>query len=247
MDLRETEATATRLCLQPEADARRLEVLGDGRIWGLYREMVRKRLLGELQAALRRTARAAGDAAFERAFEQHLREQPPRSRFFHGIVGDFADFAVPHFRRQPGLPPHVADLCAYEAAVWAVGDLDDRLEGEAPGEFSFDGRPVVSPATRLLSVSHAVHRKPDDHGGYAAGEHFLCIHRRPEETRARTWTMNAVTHDLMRRFADTDETVTEAVQQVAAARGIGVDEAFLERLCAVLADFIDRGIILGCR
>jgi hypothetical protein len=247
MDLRQTEETATELCLQPESDPQRLAALGNARIWGIYREMVRKRLLGELRAALRRTARAAGDAAFERAFEHHMREHPPRSRFFHGIVGDFAACAVPHFRKQPELPAYVADLCAYEAAVWAVGDLNDRVEGEAPGAFSFDGRPVVSPATRLLAVSHAVHGKPDDDGGYASGEFFLCIHRRPDEDRARTWATNAVTHDLMRRFIDTDDTVTEAVQHVAAARGIGVDESFLERLCAVLADFIDRGIILGCR
>ena len=83
-------------------------------------------------------------------------------------------------------------------------------------------------------------------GGYPAGEIYLCVHRKPDEKKARTWKLNGVTHDLMLRFRDSEDSVTQAVQRVATAREVAVDEAFIEGLCTVLADFIERGVILGC-
>lgn len=243
----DTERDAVELCLAPELPTPALQRLGDERIWSLYREMVRNRLRGELKTALKRTRAAAGDALFERAFVHHLETAPPRARFFHAIVGDFARAAVPFLREQRDVPAYLPDLLAYEAAVWAVGDLDDRPPQGELEDFDFDRRPQLAPALRLLHLQHAVHLKPAADGSYAPREVFLCVHRRPEDRKARTWTMNAVTHDLMQRFAGGETTVTAAVQAVASEREVAVDAQFIDGLCTVLADFIERGIILGCR
>ncbi len=244
--VRAIEQAAVDLCLAPERPQARLQQLGDARIWSLYREMVRNRLRGELKIALKRAHQDAGEPAFERAFVHHLAEAPPRSRFFHGIVGDFARSAAPFLREQTDVPAHVGDLLEYEAAVWAVGDLDDRAPATELEEFSFEGRPVLSHATRLLQLQYAVHRKREGASPYERGEVRLCVHRRPEDRRARTWTLNPITYDLLRCFEAGEATVTEAVQRTATARKVAIDQPFLDGLCTVLADFIERGVILGC-
>ena len=246
MSLIDLQRAAVELCCGPSPTSEQVAAIGDERVWRLYRELIRKRLLGELKIALKRTYAAAGAEAFERAFDQHLQTDPPRTRYFHGVVGEFVRSAVPLFRSSPGLAPYVGDLAEYEGALWAVADLDDRVPS-APAEFAFDRPPWLAPALRVLALRHAVHVAPEP-SGYANAETYLCIHRRPDETTARTWTLTAVTFALMQRFLEAPSaTVSEAVQEVARERGIVVDQAFVDGLCTVLADFIERGILLGSR
>lgn len=247
MSLIDLQRRAVELCCAREAGDEQLQALGDERIWRLYRELIRNRLRGELKVALKRTYAAAGAQAFERAFEHHMQTDPPRSRFFHGVVSDFVQSAVPFFRADPSLPSHLGDLAEYEGALWAVSDLPDAAP-EISTEFAFDRRAVLSPALRLLALQYAVHRNPQKSGAYERISVYLCLHRRPEEKTAKRWELNAVSFDLMQRLQqDEAPVVSEAVQQVAAARSIPVDEKFLDRLCTVLATFIDGGIILGAR
>jgi hypothetical protein len=247
MSLIDVQRAAVELCCGPEPSSEQVAALGDERVWRLYRELIRKRLLGELRIALKRTYAAAGAEPFARAFEQHLREGPPRTRFFHALVAEFVRDAAPLFRSDPGLPPYLGDLAEYEAALWTVSDLDDRAPPQV-AEFAFDRPPVLAPAQRLLALRHAVHVVAQGVDGYQRADVYLCVHRRPDEKRAKTWTLNAVTFALMQHFSRSPEaTVGDAVQQVARERGIAVDQNFLDGLCTVLADFIERGILLGSR
>lgn len=246
MSLIDLQRRAVELCCAQKAGSEQLRALGDERIWRLYRELIRNRLRGELKIALERTYAAAGADAFERAFEHHMQSDPPRTRFFHAVVSDFVRSAAPFFRSEASLPSHLGDLAEYEGALWAVSDLPDVVVGPV-SEFAFDKRAVLSPALRLLALQHAVHRQADESGAYERGEVYLCLHRRPDEKKARTWELNAVSFDLMRRLQGDAKAVSDAVQQVAAARSIPVDQKFLDALCTVLANFIDRGVILGAR
>jgi hypothetical protein len=247
MSLVDLQRAAVELCCGPEPAAAQVAAVGDDeRIWRLYRELIRKRLLGELKIALPRTQAAAGAEAFASAFEHHLQFDPPRTRFFHALVGAFARSAVPRFRAEGSLAPWLADLCEYEAALWAVADLDDRAVSPA-AEFAFDRPALLAPALRLLAVRFPVHTT-EPANGYAPGEFYLCVHRRLDQTKARTWTLNAVSFALMRRFvAAPDEIVSEAIRHVAMERGLTVDSSFIDGLCTVLANFIERGILLGSR
>lgn len=245
MALVDLEREVVELCFGPEPSAEQCRRLGDERIWRIYRESIRNRLRSELKFALKRTHAAAGEA-FERAFAQFLQDAPPRTRYFHAVVGDFAQSACAFFAREPGMPVYLADLCAYEAALWAVSDLPDAVPAGLD-QFAFDREPVLAPALALLALGHAVHAAPDAHGNYARGDVYLCVHRRAADKKARTWSVNAVTYDLMQRFRRGGENVTTALQHVAAQRAITIDEPFVDGLCTVLSDFIERGVILGVR
>jgi hypothetical protein len=246
MALIDLQRSVVELCLCSEPDAERLAELGDARVWRLYRELIRTRLLRELRFAFKRTFAAVGKDAFERAFEHHLRTEPPRTRFFHALAAGFAASAEPFFRADASLPAHVADLLVYEAALRAVADLPD-LPGGVLGEFAFDKVPVLSPALRLLELGHAVHRKALAPGAYAKETSYLCVHRAADELKSRTWTLNAVTYDLMRRLQGGDQPVSDAIAALAKQREIAIDQKFIDGLCSVLADFIDKGVILGGR
>jgi hypothetical protein len=240
------QRSVVELCCDRDPRADIAAELGDARIWGLYREMVRNRLYKELKTALKGAHAAAGEAVFATAFDAHLAQSPPRTRFFYGLVGEFARTAGPIFRADQAVPSFAADLLAYEAAVWEVGDLDDRL-GFAVVELDFESEVVLAPAHRLLHVGHAVHDAPQGEDTYEVRDTYLCVYRPAEEKKARTWSLNAVTYELMCRWSAGGHSVTSAVRDVATARGIAVDETFIEGLCTVLSDFLERGIVLGCK
>lgn len=246
LPLLEIERAVVRTCFASEPSRDDLSALGDERIWGIYREMVRARLLGECRQALPRTARAAGADAFERAFAAHLAQDPPRTRFFREVVLCFARSAIPTFRTDASLSAYVADLCEWEAARWEVGDLDDRVE-PTPGEFAFDKAAVLAPALRLLRLGHAVHEKPAEDGGYPPRAVHLCVHRRADARVVRTWSVAPLGAALLERLVRGDESVSDSVRAVAAARGVEPDARFVDEACGMLAGFLERGFILGAR
>lgn len=244
--LAELERAATALCMGKAPTAEALAPFGDARIWALYREMIQNRLRGELKVALKRSCEALGEAGLSRVFETWLANAPPRSRPFHGIVEDFARFAIAFVRADAALPPWTADLIALEAALWAVSDLEDRAP-DGVQELSFDAPPCFTPARRLVVLQHAVHDAAQADGSYKAGEVAVCVYRRGEDKNARTFVLNPTLRALMTALDGGELTLTQAVQRVAAERKLRVDEKFIDGLCTVLADFTERGLLLGSK
>jgi hypothetical protein len=234
------------ICFRAEPPQAALQELGDPQRWLLYRDMVRERLLREIRAALPRSSALLGAAALERAFSWHLEHDPPRTRYFRQIVGAFLNSALPLWAADPELPAAGLDLARYEGTLWEVADLDASLP-ELPGEFAFDRIPVLSPALRLLTVSHAVHLPSGPDADYAVAEYLLCVHRAPGAQRARTWTLTRSTYQLLQHWQSTEQTVADSVQQLARQRGVRVDARYVDGLCAALAQFIEAGIVVGSR
>jgi hypothetical protein len=247
MALIDVERALLSVCFRAQpSDAVLDELGGDRRSWLLYRQMVRERLLREIRVALPRSCALVGEPALEQAFTLHLDSDPPRTRFFREIVFSFVKSALAIWQADASLPRVCADLARYEAALWEVGDLDARHH-PACSDFAFDRVPVLSPALRLLQVSHAVHVPGGLDAEIPRGEFRLCIHRAHDSERPRTWTLTQTTHELLQRWQCGTQTVAESVQQVSAERKIRVDAKFVDGLCAALAQFIEVGIVLGSR
>jgi len=246
VSLLEQQRVATALCMGSEPSEAQLAALGDTRIWALYREMVRNRLRSELKIALRRSYDALGEQGFGRAFDAWLEQAPPRSRPFHGIVDDFARFAIDFVPAEPGLVAWAADLLAYEAALWAVSDMDDRVKGPLQ-DLSFDAPPCFAPARKLVSLQHAVHEPALDDGSYKKADTHVCVYRSAEDKASRTFVLNPTLHAIMLALDAGELTLTQAVQRVATERKLRVDATFIDGLCTVLADFSERGLLLGSK
>lgn len=246
MSLAEVEQAIQRVCIAPTPSAEDLSLLGDSDVWLVYRSMVRRRLRGEVRRVFARTLDAVGEAAFDSAFDAVLAARPPNTRFFYRVPLWFAEAAAQYFESAPGAPAHASDLLRYEATRWEVSDLPGHLEA-APADFAFDAVPVLNPALRLLTLEHAVQRKLEADGAYPPGRQHLVIVRAGDDTAVKTWTVNAVTFDLLLLLGQRPVAVTEALASVAKQRGVALDAGFVDALCTVLADFIERGVILGSR
>jgi hypothetical protein len=246
MALIDVERAVLSICFEAEPPAAALRALGEPERWLLYRELTRERLLREIQSALPRTCAALGDERLKRAFSEHLDRDPPRTRFFREVVIAFATSALRTFEGDTSLPGHARDLLRYEAALWEVSDLEAAASGEIT-EFSFERVPVVTPALRLLHVSHAVHLPADAEGSCSPGEHWLCVQLDPEDARSRTWSLNRTSYVLLQEFQRARSTAADGVQRVAKQLGRRVTQQFVDHLCESLAQWIEVGILVGSR
>jgi hypothetical protein len=243
MALIDLERAVLSICFRAVPPEKELAELGERRSWLMYREMVRERLLGEIRIALPRSRQLLGDAALLDAFTRHLERDPPRTRYFREIVLAFVNSALPNWQADPSVSRLALDMLRYEAALWEVRDLESP-PATACVEFAFDRIPVVSPALRLLAVSHAVHAGD---GHYAEGAHWLCVHRANDADSVRTWTLTETTFELLQRWQRAEATVAQTVQQLGEQRAQRIDAAFVDALCTTLAQFIELGIVLGSR
>lgn len=246
MALIDLERAVLSVCFKAEPPADQLAKLGRRDVWLLYRELARDRLWREIKLALPRTCASLEPELLARSFAEHLDRDPPRTRYFHAIVQAFADSAQRSWRRETSLPAGALDLLRYEAALWRVSDLEARVPDDL-GEFEFDRIPVLSTALSLLELEHAVH-SPGRDGPYgASGRVYLAIHRASHAHKPRTWTFNRTSHALLREFERGQLSASQAVTAVAKRLRRRVDAAFVDGLCASLAQWIEIGILLGSR
>jgi hypothetical protein len=246
MGLIDVERAVLSVCFRAEPPEAALQALGDRDRWLLYRELTRERLLREIQFALPRSCAAMGGANLQRAFSVHLDRDPPRTRFFREVVLAFAASARATFDGDRSLPGYLHDLIRYEAALWEVSDLEAAAPGDIQ-DFSFDRAPVVTPALRLLHVTHAVHVPADAQSSCAPGEFWLCVQLDPEDARSRTWSLNRTNYLLLAEFQAAERSAADGVQHVAKQLGRRVTQAFVDHLCESLAQWIEVGIVVGSR
>ena len=246
MSLGELQRRIQRVCVTVEVDPKDIEPLGNTRVWGIYREMVRRRLYGELKVVFPRSYRDAGEQEFRLRFESLLEAAPPTVRRFADVPLWFARAVVPLWRDDAARPAHLGDLLAYEALRWEVSDLIGDVTGDVV-EFGFDAVPVFSPTLRLITLEHAVHREPSESGGYEAGRCYMAVCRSADDAPVKAWKLNRSMFELMTLLEDGQVTVTEAVRSVAQRTGVELTQKFIEDLCGALANFIERGVIVGSR
>ena len=231
-----------RVCFDSEPSEQDLDALGSKDIWLIYRSMVRNRLIDIIHTALPRTRDSVGEKSFDAHVHKWLSKGGSLTRYFRHVPSEFAAFALEE--SFGSTEAWVDDLLRYEIAGWEVkqGPSTD----EVPQEFSFKKRALMNPALRLLRLEYPVHEKPTPTDGYNAEATQLCIYR-DSEFEALTWTLNPIAADLLDAWKSGDRTTTQVVQEVTTRRGVAIDETFLEKLSALLADFLQKGIILGSK
>jgi hypothetical protein len=73
----------------------------------------------------------------------------------------------------------------------------------------------------------------------------LCLYRDAKTHDVTALELTPVTASMLRLVQRGDLTLTEVVRKAAAAVGVTVDVAFVEALSTLLADLIERGVVLG--
>lgn len=238
----DVERRFVRVCFAKEPREDDLTALGGMRDrWLVYRHMVRARLRGMIANALVRTVAALGEEAWNAWFDRWLDEAPPRTRYIREIVPELLDYCLPRWERDPSVPPWMIELAKLEVTRWEVGYTD--AEPPEAGELAFEKVPVLSPAVHVLRFAHPVHEK---HETYAENPTWLCVYRRADDKTA-VWAIDAFTAGILESFAAGDRTITDTVKSVAAQLEIPLDEKLVQRIGTVLAELVQRGILLGAR
>lgn len=238
--LAERAKAIQRVCFDAEPSESDLNLLGSRERWLIYRDLVRHRLIGVVEAALPRSKAAIGDEAFGRAIDEWLSAGGPRTRYFRELPIELAELSIPTWTKTE--PAWVAELARFEIGSWEVRHGAPKPAPSA--EFAFDRRPVVGEPVRVLRLAYPVHRRPTPESGYEPEATTLCLHRN-EEHKAVPHQLNPLAADLLEAWQRGNETVAESVQRIAAEHGSEIGPAFVEKLSAMVADFIERGIIVG--
>lgn len=238
LSLRAYQEAALRVFFEREPSDADLLQLGSPERFRLYRNMVRHRLDKVVRAALPRTLRALGDDEAAALITAFFDEAPPRTRWFREVPEHFGAFALGRFTDTS--PAHLRELCQFELARWTVQHLESEPAVNVVA-LDFNLPPVTTPALRRLRVQHRV----DQRGATPREEPAnLAVYRRLDDKPA-TWVLNDIAAALLDAFVDGQGSLAERVQAVTRARDVAIDEKFLERLSALLADFLERGVLLG--
>jgi hypothetical protein len=226
---------------------RRAIVEGRPRL-GLYRRLVRNNLFGVVAQMTRRTRALLDDRApglFDDTFDAFLDEVGPRSHYLRDVPHELFAFAAPRWR-EDGRVPWAADLAALELAAFAVAAAPRVDREEPPGDLSVDAPVLFDEAVRRVRAEHAVHELPDD------------VDDRSEPTRRRTELLAYRDAAHEPRFLEltplaaavTDELLAgtplgTAIGAACASVGQAMDADALATIARLLADYGERGVVLG--
>lgn len=229
-----------RVCFDLGPSETDLAALGSKERWLVYRDLVRDRLVDGVGVALARTKRVVGDEAFGSTIDAWLATGGPKTRYFRNVPRELYEFAIPRWRDQE--PAWVSDLAQYEITTW---DVRYAPPNRVPtGEFAFDRIPVLNPALKVLRLSYPVHEAPTPSSGYEEEPTILCVYR-DKNHKPIPWKLNPLAASLLDAWGRADKPVTDGVHEVAAAHNTEIGPAFVEKLSTMIADALERGILLG--
>lgn len=228
-----------------EADARALSDLGGRRLL-IYRRLVHRGLRGAIRVEIPRTAARLGDL-FEAEVTRFFEQEMPRSHYLRDAAFELVEWAAPRWRVDPRVPNYLVDLARHELSAFEVAGAP---AGEAPGPTS-DDLTLVSivrfdPAARIRRYDYAVHRllaELDARDEAEARETWLLAYRdRDHDVRylELTPTAASILEALMRGDA-----LGDAVKRGAETRGAKLTPELLEGTARLLADLVDRGVVVG--
>ncbi len=243
-DLDARQRAIARVCLGEEPPTDALALLGgDPRRWQVYRDLVRTRLWRALLEALPRTYAAAGPDRFGGWFTRFLDEAPPRTRYVREVAPAFGAWVRAAEGDALSRPaPWLPDALTLDLAEHRVALSDARLDPSRVAPFSMDLPAALDPAhcrARLwwaMDGASAIHRP-----------RALLVHRHPATGRAETLELDALDAEVVDAMDDEATPVTAAVLSVLNRHGLAADAAFSGRLAGLLADLMERGVLLGSR
>lgn len=218
--------------------------------WNVYRRMVRMRIAEQIAHAFERLRAVAGEDRFRALVERYTAECPPRSNYLRDVPGEFLQFFEAHrdaLARDLSLPPFALDLARYEWAELDTAYSFEEVGAAEVGALDMARVPVLSPALRLVDVAYPVHRLGSDaRDSELAREPFsLCLYRDAKTHDVEVLELTPVTFAMLALMAERSLTLTEIVRNAADQVGVVVDAEFVEALSTLLADLIERGVLLG--
>ena len=246
--LADVQRAFARICLDAEPRQEDLDQLysADDR-WLLYRRMVRSRLFQMVRNGLPLTEELLGREALDAAVTRYLGDGGPKTRYIREVVQELADHALPGWASDDSLPAHLPHLVRYEALKWEVSSVLWPETKETSDEFDFEGVPVHNPSVRSTTVSYRVDRKDELKNRPLPVPRKLLAYRRPEDSRIFTYLLPVAGLELYEAWQVPDRSFADGVRAVLSARDGDPEPGFVDMMAGLLAQLVEREIILGSR
>lgn len=218
--------------------------------WQAYRRMVRSRFYAVTGHAFERLIGVIGIERFHGLVDRFLGEAPPRSPYFRDVPGELLAFVESGWERihvPCALPPFTLDLMRYEWAELDTGYSHEEVRSSDVAPLVMDQKAVLAPAHRLLQLGFAVHHlgAEGDDGQVVCEPVALCLYRDPTTHEVETLELTPVAFAILAGIEQQSASLTEIVRNASGELGIEVNVAFIEALSALLADLVERGVLLG--
>jgi hypothetical protein len=218
--------------------------------WRAYRRMVRARFYQTIDHAFERFIGAIGRDGFHRLVDRFLADDPPRSPYLRDLPGEFLRFLERShgaLAEVEGLPPYALDLMRYEWAELETAYTHQEVHPADVLPLDMHRPAALSPAHRLLHLDYRVHQMGVDGGGAPAERSsvWLCLYRDRTTHEVETLELTPVAARIVAEIAHRGAPLSEIVKAAAEAEHLSVDVTFVEALSTLLADFTERGLLLG--
>jgi hypothetical protein len=232
----------------PSEDAE--AILASPRRLGLYRRLVRYNLIHVIGQMLERTrarleARVPG--GFEAAIGGFLAERGPRTCHLRDVPSEFLAWAAPAWRRDPRLPPWLADYAELELVDFTLAVAPRPLPPPPLEEVTAERALVFAEPRTLVHLGWAVHLVPVDDVMAEPEERAVdLLAYRDAEHAARYLDLSPLAASILERLMG-GSPLAAAMVDACAARGEALDNAVLAGAARLLADLGERGVLLGAR
>jgi hypothetical protein len=218
--------------------------------WKVYRRMVRARFADSVEHGFQRLRSVVGADRFREIVWRFLAQSPPRSHYLRDVPAEFLRFFQQNregLARDYVLPAHALDLARYEWAELETAYSFEETSAAEVGPLDMNRVPVLSPAHRLIDLAYPVHRLGTDGGEetLVAAPFSLCLYRDWKTHEVAVLELTQVTASMLSSMERRDSTLTEIVRKAAEGVSATVDVAFVEALSTLLADLVERRVLLG--
>jgi hypothetical protein len=215
----------------------------------LYRRLVRGNLLGVVSKMMPRTRARLNDlgsGAFDRSFGRFLATAAPRTHYLRDVPAEFLAWALPSWRTDGAIPDYAADLATHELVEFQIAAATMRSESPALGELALDRAVLFIPLHRLVRYAYAVHALPpeeSDRSDPVERSVALFVHRDADH-RVRFLELTPLAARIVEKLL-AHVPLGEAIAEACKAEGMALTESVLASTSRMLADWGERGILLG--
>jgi len=243
-DLTEQQRALARVCLGARLDEASLSTLGgDARRWQVYRDLVRGRLWAAVIEGLPRTLVAAGTERFGGWFTGFLEGAPPSTRYVREVTPAFARWVRATEGDGLSTPSGwLAEALSHDLAEHHVGLSDARLDPSRLADFSMDLPAALDPTHRRLRLRWEL-----VDGALLERPRALLLHRHSTLHTVETLELTPMAADVLDALDDGVTPATGAVRSVLSRHELSAGAVFLESLAGLLAELMERGVLLGSR
>jgi hypothetical protein len=216
---------------------------------GLYRRLVRANLLtctGRMMPRTRARLNDLAEGAFDASFDAFLAERAPTTHYLRDVPAEFLEWVAPRWTALPLIPSYARDLARHELVHFQIASAPPLATPPVLTELAIDRPVVFAPARRQVRYTHAVHALPEDTDDRTAPEKrdvFLLIYR-DSENLARMLELSPLAARIAERLLG-GEALGEALSKACAEEKTSVTPDVLASSARMLADWGERGILLG--